>query len=48
MGLADIVAAIKSMQKGEMAGPDGYSTDFYEKCADKLSPVLLNMFHDLV
>ncbi len=45
---AETVSAIRSVQSGKMPGPDGYSTDFYEKFAEKLSPLLLNMFQDSI
>lgn len=46
--LTEIATVIRSMQSGKMPGPDGYSTNFYEKFVDKLSPLLLNMFQDSI
>lgn len=46
--LTEIATAIRSMQSGKMPGPDGYSTDFYKKFVDKLSPLLLNVFQDSI
>ena len=34
------------MQSGKAPGPDGYPVEFFKKFADKLLPLLLNMFND--
>ena len=39
-------ALIKLMQSGKAPGPDGYPIEFFKKFADKLIPLLLDMFND--
>lgn len=42
----EIANSIKLMQSGKAPGPDGYPIEFYKKFADKLTPLLLDMFND--
>lgn len=42
----EILNAISTMQNKKNPGPDGYPIDFYKKFADKLAPILLDMFTD--
>lgn len=43
----EVKAALFSMQNGKCPGPDGLPTEFFKIFADKLSPLLLNMFNEL-
>ncbi len=42
----EIKGALLSMQSGKCPGPDGLPTEFFKAFADKLSPLLLNMFNE--
>lgn len=44
--LAELNAAIQSLQGGKCPGPDGYSSEFYKKFKDKLAPLLLDMYNE--
>lgn len=42
----EIVSAIGAMQSGKSPGPDGFSTKFFKKFSDQLSPLLLLVFEE--
>lgn len=42
----EVKKALSAMQNGKCPGPDGFPTEFFKAFADKLSPLLLNMFND--
>lgn len=42
----EIVSAIGAMQSGKSPGPDGFSTKFFKKFCDQLSPLLLLVFEE--
>ncbi len=44
--IREIADSIKLMQSGRAPGPDGYPIEFFKKFADKLIPLLLDMFND--
>ncbi len=42
----EINASIMSMQNAKSPGPDGFPSEFYKKCKNKLSPLLSNVFEE--
>ena len=44
--IKEIVSAIDAMQSGKSPGPDGFSTEFFKKFSDQLSPLLLLVFEE--
>uniref|UniRef100_A0A8C4S0K8 Reverse transcriptase domain-containing protein n=1 Tax=Erpetoichthys calabaricus TaxID=27687 RepID=A0A8C4S0K8_ERPCA len=42
--LTELLDAIKSLQSGKSAGPDGYPVEFYKKFSTQLAPLLLATF----
>jgi len=44
--LEEVQAAIATMQSGKTPGPDGFTAEFYKKCNEKLSPILLGMYQE--
>ncbi|MBN3289039.1 LIN1 transcriptase, partial [Polypterus senegalus] len=44
LSLSELLDAIKSLQGGKAAGPDGYPAEFYKKFSAQLAPLLLATF----
>ena len=44
--IPEIADSVKLMQGGKAPGPGGYPIEFFKKFADKLIPLLLDMFND--
>lgn len=43
----EVLQAIKSMQSGKAGGPDGFSIEIYKEFADKLAPLLSQLYQDI-
>lgn len=42
-----VIQAIKSMQSGKAGGPDGFSVEIYKEFADKLAPILSQLYQEI-
>ena len=45
LNLKELNAAISSFPSNKASGPDGFSMDFFKKCREELTPLLLRMFN---
>ena len=44
----DVLQAIKSMQSGKAPGPDGFSIEIYKEFADKMAPILSQLYGEIL
>lgn len=43
----EVMQAIRSMQSGKAGGPDGFTIELYKEFADKLAPLLSQLYQDI-
>lgn len=43
----EVMQAIRSMQSGKAGGPDGFTIELYKEFADKLAPILSQLYQDI-
>lgn len=46
LSVKEIVSAIGALQSGKSPGPDGFSTEFFKKFSEELSPLLLLVYQE--
>lgn len=45
--VTEVMQAIRSMQSGKAVGPDGFTIELYKEFADKLAPLLSQLYQDI-